>query len=293
MPPRPLRDVLDEYALRKLRRANPETKKKFGYALDHWARMVGHEPSTDDLSDEAVEEFQDTLIELIGLAEDTAAMYVKKICALWRFAFHKRYFDVWPMVEVVTPAEKIPVAWTQRELLILFGALTQQTGFVGGVPAADWWLSLHWILWDTWERIGAVLKLPWSQANLEERFLWFAAGTRKGKKRDKGHTLHETTANALRKILQPKRELVFPWPYNRMTLWNRYKRILFDAGLPFDRYHMFHCMRRSGASHMRAAGGNPSQTLDHSDPKVTERHYIDPRIAPPLSPSSVLFRPIG
>lgn len=290
MPPRPLRDVLDEYALRKLRRTNPGTKKKFGYALDHWGRMVGHEPSTDDLLDEAVEEFQDTLIELHDLAEDTVQGYVKKVLALWRFAFHKRYVERWPMVEVIEPAEKIPVAWTQPQLVTLFKALGRQQGYIGGVEAAGWWLGIHWTLWHSWERIGAVLKLPRANVNLEQRFLWFAARTRKGKRRDKGHTLNDDSVAALRRIWLPERDLMFPFPYNRMTLWNRYRRILADAGLPFDRYHMFHCMRRSGASHMRAAGGDPGLTLDHSDPRVTAR-YIDPRIAPPVQPSAVLFRP--
>lgn len=292
MPPRPLRDVLDDYAAKKLRRANPNTKRKIGIAIGHWQKMVGHEPSTDDLVDEAVEEFQDRLIELNGLAEDTAASYTHKILALWRFAFHRRQVENWPMVDVIAPAEHIPVAWSEMELCRLFGSLSIQTGFIGCVPAADWWLALHWVLWESWERIGATLKLPWSQVNLDQRFLWFAAKTRKGRTRDKGHMVSPETADALRKIVEPKRELVFPWPYDRALIWYRYKKILLEAGLPFDRYHMFHCMRRSGASHMKKAGGNPSQTLDHSDPKVTER-YIDPRIAPPVSPCTVLFRPAG
>lgn len=293
MPPRALREVLDEYARKKLRRADPSTKKKFGIALNHWSRMVGHEPSTDDLRDDAVEEYQDTLIELHELSEDTSVSYTKKILALWRFAHRMRYLDAWPMVDVIVPAEHIPVAWSRDELKRLFSALKTQTGFVGGVPASGWWLALHWVLWDSWERIGATLKLPWGNVNLEQRYLWFAAKTRKGKRRDKGHALHEITVASLAEIQNPNRELVFPWPYNRMTLWNRYRRILFDAQLPCDRYHMFHCMRRSGASHMRAAGGNPSQTLDHSDPAVTDRSYIDPRVAPPQSPSDILFRPTG
>lgn len=290
MPPRPLRDVLDEYARKKLRRTNPETRRKFEIALGHWRRMVGHDPSTDDLSDEAVEEFQDMLIELNDLTEDTAATYTKKVLALWRFAHHLRYIDAWPMVEVIEPAEKIPVAWTKAELIRLFAALGSQAGFIGGVEAAGWWLGLHWVLWHSWERIGAVLKLPRANVNLEQRFLWFAARTRKGKRRDKGHTLNDDSVRALERIWLPDRELMFPWPYNRMTLWNRYRRILADAGLPSDRYRMFHCMRRSGASHMKAAGGDPGSTLDHSDPKVTAR-YLDPRVCPPVQPSAVLFRP--
>jgi integrase len=294
MPPRPLQGVLNEYAAKKLRRTDPSTKKKFEIALKHWGTMVGHEPSTDDLRDDAVEEFQDTLIELNGLTEDTAQTYTKKVLALWRFARELRYVDHAPMVEVITPAEHIPIAWLKPELKRLFEALGEETGFIGGVPAAEWWLSLHWVLWDTWERIGAVLQLPWSHVSLESEapYLWFAAKTRKGKKSPKGHALHALTAEALRKIVEPKRELVFPWPYNRMTLWNRYRRLIADAGLPCDRYHMFHCMRRAGASHMKAAGGDPGDTLGHSDPKVTKR-YLDPRICPPISPSTMLFRPIG
>ncbi len=291
MPPRPLRPIVDEYAAKKLRRCSQNTKNKYLYALDHWQDMVGHEPSTDDLFDEAVEIYQDSLIELHGLTEETAKSYVAKILALWRFCHRMRYVQEWPMVEVVVPAEHIPTAWSREQLSILFAALREQTGFIGGVQAAEWWTALHWVLWDSLERISAVLALPFENVNLADRHLWFAAKTRKGKTRDKPHQLRAATVAALSKICEPRRELVFPFPFNRGTLWNRYRRILLDAGLPHGRDSMFHRMRRSGASHMMAAGENPSQTLDHADPMTAKRHYIDPRIAPPVSPSTILFDP--
>jgi integrase len=41
----------------------------------------------------------------------------------------------------------------------------------------------------------------------------------------------------------------------------------------------FHAMRRTAASHFAAAGGDASHFLGHSSPRITEKYYLDPRIA--------------
>jgi integrase len=53
---------------------------------------------------------------------------------------------------------------------------------------------------------------------------------------------------------------------------------------------MFHRLRKSVSSHLEAAGINSTSAMGHSSREVTERSYIDRRIAKTVSPADVLFR---
>ena len=67
--------------------------------------------------------------------------------------------------------------------------------------------------------------------------------------------------------------------------------ILRVSGLPFDRKHMLHCMRRSTASFYEAAGGNATDLLDHSSRDITKKFYLDTRVLPMTGPAMMEFRP--
>ena len=63
-------------------------------------------------------------------------------------------------------------------------------------------------------------------------------------------------------------------------------------GLPSDRRHKFHAMRRTVASFYEAAGGNATELLGHSTRDVTRTHYLDPRVVGQgVNACDVLFRP--
>lgn len=161
---------------------------------------------------------------------------------------------------------------------------------IGPISSADWWTAIHLVLFDTAERIGAAIGLKWSDIDLSGRWLHVRAETRKGRTRDRVMRLHPETVRALKKIRDPERESVFPWPWDPGSLWMMYGQLLVRAGLPADRKSKFHRMRKSVASHYKAAGGNPQDLLDHSSWKVTKT-YLDPRIAKQPQVSDVLFRP--
>lgn len=270
--PNTLRALVDIYARKRLRRKAASTRLKYLYAVDHWSDMLGREPLLTDLNDDAVAEFQDQLIDLTGLAEDTTLAYVKKILALWRFAFHQRWRWKWPEVELIEPADILPIAWSAGQLKTLFAALRSQTGFIGCVPAADWWTCQHWLFWHTSERLSAVMGLTWNRVDMDSGFVEFPAANRKGKRRASCYEVGAQCLTALRKIQAPRRELVLPFPYDKSLIWLRYKAILRSVGLPADRKHMFHCLRKSVASHMEAAGHDSTDTLGHSDRRVTKKH---------------------
>jgi integrase len=100
-------------------------------------------------------------------------------------------------------------------------------------------------------------------------------------------TLKPETVEILSRISHPIQELIFEWDRGPQNLFYHYKKILKAAGLPHDRAHMFHCMRKSVATHYEVAGGNATALLGHSSRAITLR-YIDPTIAQ-VKPASVLL----
>lgn len=85
--------------------------------------------------------------------------------------------------------------------------------------------------------------------------------------------------------------LIFEADFCPATIYNRYRKILEEAGLPTDRNHKFHCLRRSVASYFEAVGGDATKLLGHSTRRVTEKSYLDPTITETKHASDLLFRP--
>lgn len=60
------------------------------------------------------------------------------------------------------------------------------------------------------------------------------------------------------------------------------------AGLPSGRDCKPQRLRRSHATHLKAAGGDPTLALGHSSEEVTRRYYLDPVILGDESPAALL-----
>ena len=137
-------------------------------------------------------------------------------------------------------------------------------------------------IYSTGARIGIVMLTPLANLDLERGFLRLWAADNKQRK-GQIVELHPETIAALRRISLPPREMLFPWPFDRQgeswpTLTRHLRRILTRAGLPTDSKHLFHCLRRTTATRMTAAGGieKVREQLGHSTSKVTNG-YVDLR----------------
>lgn len=197
----------------------------------------------------------------------------------------------WPDVKKLKEPRRIPDAWTASEVRRIWAAVDGLPGAVSGLPARYWWAALVSVIWDTGERIGAVLLLRWDDVS-EDGTVIFRAETRKGRTEDKLHKIHPTTIALLRRLVGQDESLVFPWDRSRCQVWAHYARILHRANLPTDRRRKFHALRRTVASFYEAAGGNATELLGHSSREVTRQHYLDPRIVGNVSAAcDVIFRP--
>jgi integrase len=287
-------EVLKAYTSKHLRWAAASTVKQYAVTLRNMAKFLGRPAVLEDFTDDLVQDMMAWFLRR-GRTPRGANKVRSNIHTLWAFACRMGWMAKWPDSKRLKEPERIPTAWTRDELRSLFEALQLLPGDISGVPAGLWWTTLHSLIWDTAERIGAVIQLEWNDVSLSTGRVTFRAENRKNKLRDRQHQLHPDTVSLLTRMRIPKATLVFPWDLDKTYIWLKYKMILRKAGLPCDRAHSFHCMRKSSASYFEASGGNATELLDHSSRAVTVKHYLDISVTGTKNPApkDVLFRPAG
>lgn len=266
---------------------SPKTIAQYGYALANFAEALGHVPTIADLTDDSISVMLAFLVRR-KLKPKTINERAGRIVALWKWLYLRRRIDTLPQPQQLPVPRTTPLAWTKAELDQLLGACAYQGGMVGDLPASWWWASLHYVLWDSGERIGALIQSRWEW--ISDGWLIIPAEVRKSQTEDKTYRLSQESVAWLDTIRRPRRDLVWPWPYAESYLWIAYKKLRKRAGLPTDRRSSFHRMRRSVASHFEAAGGNATELLGHSDRRLTKRSYLDVRIVKAPQASDLLFR---
>jgi integrase len=275
---------------------DPKTHKQYRLAVNDFAEFLGREPVLTDLTDETVAGLVNYLLgERRQLAPVTANERVGRIKTFWNWAAKKRKttgVEEFPTLRRVPVPERLPRAWRENDLVKLFNACRHTRGTVAGIPAWRWWFTIHGFWWCTAERISATLAMRVDHLRLDEGIAVLPAVIRKGKRKAAVYTLWPDLVVMLREILPPKaprRDLVFPWPQDRVTFYNHYKRLLTRAGLATGRDCGPHRMRVSNATWSYLAGDEPSRRLGHSSPETTRKSYIDPTLA--KQDETKLFRP--
>lgn len=201
-----------------------------------------------------------------------------QLMAMARLAFERRMIERLPSCRPSPLPQQTPTSWTSDELTRLFVAVTKQQGFVGGVPAATWWMALLTLALESGERIGALLQCQ--RSDLRCDLLTVPATARKGRRTDRVVSLSPEMVALLAKAHAAGRPELLWWPLNRSYLWLRLKAILTDAGMAGKRVG-FQQLRRTGASHLSAAGGRAATYLGHgtgSGDKVAATWYVDTRL---------------
>lgn len=242
-----------------------------------------------DLTDDNLCRYVGTIVSR-GRSPATANKILSQLRALWEFSARRGLRADYPSIRKMPEYKRAPTAWSREQLATLFQALRKVPGRIDGIRASVWWICLHGVLWDSGARVGAILRAQWTDVDWERGELLLRAEIQK-QKADQRFKLHADTM-AMLTLMRRQDGPVFPWNLSRAAIWDRYKRILRDAGLPHDRRSKFHRMRRSVASWFEAAGGNSTRLLGHSSRKVTEL-YLDDAITGTPQAADVLFRPWG
>ena len=274
-----LADLLSWYFRVNPRIRSRLTHDQYTFAIRDFGESLRRPPTVADLTEEALADVRSLLLSR-RLTPKTINERIGRITALWRFLAMRGMVARHPPTHRLTEPRRIPQAWSLDEMARVLAAVSAARGSLDGIPERLWWRSLILAMWDSAERITALMSAEWKNYDHSTGWLLIPAEARKGARQDALYQFDDPTQAEIAQIVEPARDKIWPWPRDRSYLWIRYRKLLRRAGLPADRYSGFHKIRRTVASHYDAAGGNASQLLGHTDRRVTERSYLDPRITP-------------
>lgn len=283
-----LRDLLRD-RIAPLKNLSARSVVMYESTLDRLRDHLGHEPTVDDLDDLTIAKFlrwrastvhdqRRGLISPASLAKDSA-----HIRTLWNWCCKKRMkrsdgelleFPDYARPRVPRPR---PVAYTVEELQALLRAARHRRGSVGDVPAPWYWVTKLLAMFQTGERIGAVMAIRWGEVDLERRSLTFLAATRKGRHETITRAISAELAEIMARGQRPADRLVWPWLDHRSpgSAYTSMRVLCRTAGVP---YHPFHSIRKSTASYLKRAGKSAKTQLGHASEEMAETHYYDERI---------------
>jgi integrase len=256
------------------RPANGNTARLYGCTLRSFSRWLGYPATVDDLTELTISRFLEQRMAV--RSPYTAEKERTQLLALARFAVDRRIIEDRPLVPPTVLPERITRAWSVDELQALSRAAAATRGVVGCVPAGVFWHALLSVLWESAERIGAILDVR--KDDFQPPYLLVRAESRKGGKRDRVYRLSPETCELVALAMGNPSPVLFWWPGNRNNIWRWMRTIVRRAGLENGRKSGFHQIRRTAASHFAAAGGDASVLLDHSSPRITSRWYLDRRM---------------
>jgi integrase len=200
------------------------------------------------------------------------------LMALARLAWERRVtgLDRMPTCPPSVLPDRVPTAWTEQQLQKLWSAALAAPGRIGRIPASLYWPATIRLAYETGERIGALLATP--RTDYQRPTLTVQPQARKGGRRGRIYHLSDDLCDLLDAMNSYGYEMLLPWPLTPTYRYRHLQAILQAAGLAEKRL-AFHQVRRSAISHIAAAGGDPVAFAGHSNPAVTKRWYLDPRMA--------------
>lgn len=262
----------DYYRPLRLRGRSLNTSRLYGCTIRSFSKWLEAPATLADLTDLTLSRFLEHRASV--RSPYTAEKERTQLLSLWRFAADRGLISDRPCVPPATLPDRVPHAWTVEQLQSLMRAAAATRGYVGAIRACVWWPALVSVLWETAERIGAILAC--GPGDFVPPTLSVRAEYRKGGRRDRVYRLSPETCGLLTQACGQHHLL--QWPMNYGYLWGKYKDVVARAGLGHGRKCAFHQLRRSAASHYAARGGDAMKLLDHSSPRITQRWYLDTRL---------------
>lgn len=289
--------LVDRYA--PLRGIGQRSLVMFGHTVDRVEEFLGRPATVEDLNDLEVARFlrwravtprRGRMVSAATVAKDRA-----HLASMADLAARKKLLPEFLTIAKVRVPTRPPRGYTLEEVSAMIRAGKRRKGMVGDTPAAWLWMTLPWAAWLTGERIGALLRVRWEEVDLDAQVITFLGETRK----DHVTTIQRSIDGELARVMLPQRKadtaLVWPWLEHRTerAIYASLRLLCETAGVT---PRGFHAIRKASASYISAAGGDASQHLGHTNPKTTQRHYLDPRIvghksAVPLLPPLDLTPP--
>lgn len=255
--------------------------------LDRFRDFLGREPTLDDLDDLVVSKFlrwrRETkhswkLISPASLSKDSA-----QLRTIWTWAAKKRLkrsdgelldFPDYARPRVPKP---VPKAYRAEHLAMLLTYSRRRVGHISGVPAAWYWTTKIMAMFQTGERIGAILEIRWSEVNTDRHELTFLAATRKNRMETITRSITPELSEMMAAGRRRPEDRVWPWLEDRTktSIYGSLRVLCESAKVP---YLPFHSIRKATASYLKAAGVSAKFQLGHASEEMAENHYYDQTI---------------
>ena len=262
------------------------TDKVYRAAISHLSRFLDRPSKLGDLTEETLPAL---LCDIANHCSPVSCnTYVAKLMALARFAFRKGYLKAEPDIKYLKEPKRVPQAWRTDEIGRLLAVVQGLGGNVDGLPANLWWTAFVQTIYWTGLRVGAARQIERQNVDLQRGYVFAEAETQK-QNADQLLRIHADCIVAIRAIWEPKRKLMFPWPFCKQTLYNHFRRILGAAELPNGRRDLFQKIRRTTYSYSKLGGIDAGRQLGHS--RDLSAHYEDPTITQQRQACDVLPRP--
>lgn len=260
--------------------ASPSTATQYRLSARRWSdycASAGASAAIGEATDAALAGFARWRLAK-GAAAATVNKDLRCFRAMLRLAASRGVIAAAPPITMLRETIDEPTAFLLSEIQAILTAASRLDGLVDSVPASAWWTSLVLAVYDTGGRIGAVLATRPRDVSLTDATIYMRPEIQK-QRRGQRLALHAQTVAVLRSAWSDERELVWPWPLGRNSLYLHFRRLVESAGVETWRGggSLWHRVRRSTASYLAAAGGDPTFQLGHSAASVTRR-YLDPRI---------------
>lgn len=284
-----LEELCDEYVQTNPEIQSKETVRLLRLSVRHFGQFLDDKPLAAHLVDRNLVAYMQHR-RALGRAETTIERETAKLFTLARYAARNGHAPD-PRFRPKKARVDIPVAFMRHEVRALFRVANRYKRTIAGVPGDIFMVALLLVCWDTAERIGAVIKIERGDIDLRGR--WVTSRERKRNGKPLIRRVRRRTAKALASLMDAHDG---PRPFGllkRESLYYHLNRLLVDAGLPVDRKHKFHCLRRSHASWLHRAGGDSRDSLDHESDQTTRTYYHDPRVTRRWSPIDYLFDPMS
>lgn len=265
----------DFYRPLRLRGKSQNTTRLYGCLIRQFSRWLGHDATISDMDELVFARYLEH--RAATRSPYTAEKERSQLMALAALAWERRMLDHKPSCPPAPLPDRVPTAWSIDELQRLMAAAENPSTWKHhGRYFSRFFSALIPTLYEVGERIGAILEAR--VADYQRPTILVRAEARKGCKRDRLYKLTDATCDRIERVIESDSDRLFPWPFAESTIYRHFGLIVAAAGLDTRDRLRFHQIRRSAASHFKAAGGDATAMLDHSSPRITQRWYLDPRL---------------
>jgi integrase len=227
-------------------------------------------------------------ISSLTVSKVTKSNYRRMALTILRHAMPNGFADFSSRCSRVKPIRKIPVAWSQEELMRLITTASKMDGVFSRsrCPASLYFTAWILVAYETGLRYGDQQSLTADQLRGDRLFV---VQSKTGQ--PVGKRLSLQCLELVNQMIDRSPDgTVFKWAINERNSRNWWPKLIKSAGLKGSPKYL----RRSGATYVEATQpGAATVFLGHRSAELAERNYIDPTLLPDRCPKPPPLFPLS